>query len=139
MIIDKELEKKERIIQTYLIVFSLFLSYGQESGLQIVAMKCFLVFLISAIGYYAIIANYRSIIKKHSEKRVQFLINLWAILCSLIFSYTVVKYVSIITGDNGLIIFLIEFCVLTLSTWWSLFISNTLVKEEGLDEPLFGM
>lgn len=52
---NAEAEKRERLIQTYLVVFGLFLSYSADSELQAILMKYFLWFLVPSLIYYSML------------------------------------------------------------------------------------
>lgn len=56
-ITDREVGRRERLIQTYIVVFGLLVAYGQESPLQKFSMGGFLIFLIFSMAYYSAITT----------------------------------------------------------------------------------
>lgn len=52
---DSDIEKRERVIQTYLVVFSLLLSYEGGPDLKKILIESFLTFLFYALIYYALL------------------------------------------------------------------------------------
>lgn len=50
---DVDVEKRERFVQTYLIVFGLLLSYDRDLALQKNLMLSFMAFLLASLFYYA--------------------------------------------------------------------------------------
>lgn len=54
---DNDIEKRERMVQTYLIVFGLLLSYDGGPALQENLMRAFLLFLIFSLTYYSMLTT----------------------------------------------------------------------------------
>jgi hypothetical protein len=54
---DRDIEKRERMIQTYLIVFGLLLSFNGGAALQELLIKAFLFFLINCLIYYSMLTT----------------------------------------------------------------------------------
>lgn len=52
-----EAEKRERLVQTYLVVFGLLLSYSGDPALQAVLMKRFIAFLLASLVYYSLLTR----------------------------------------------------------------------------------
>lgn len=80
---DRDVEKRERLIQTYLIVFGLFLSYDHDLALQKVLMKYFILFLWFSLSYYLFLTRQTLGVGK-------FTYNTFALLISLVFCYAFV-------------------------------------------------
>lgn len=66
---DKVIERKERLIQTYIVIFGLLIAYDGDMVLQRLLMYLFIIFLIVSISYYTSISSsyastYRVLINK---------------------------------------------------------------------------
>lgn len=92
---DRDIEKRERLVQTYLIVFGLFLSYDKNPDLQYTLMKCFVVFLWFSLIYYSLITH-------NWFFTCRFSINASAVIMALLFSIAFVFcYVAFGSGNNS--------------------------------------
>ncbi|WP_292380493.1 hypothetical protein [Methanosarcina sp. UBA289] len=127
-LLEKELEKRERLIQTYLIVFGLYLAYDKSPSLQVTAMRQFLGFIFFALMYYTGLTKYTYYMKSRPEKLLFYLINVSSFFCSLIFSCTLIDYIYQI-GTNGLGLPLpktfVVFALICI-TWLPLYLSSDL-------------
>lgn len=54
---DKVIERKERLIQTYIVVFGLLIAYDGDAALQKLLMYLFMFFLLLSIIYYTSISH----------------------------------------------------------------------------------
>ena len=54
---EKVIERKERLIQTYIIVFGLLIAYDGDIVLQKILMSLFIIFLLVSIAYYTFLSN----------------------------------------------------------------------------------
>lgn len=127
-LLEKELEKRERLIQTYLIVFGLFLAYDKDPALQVNSMKQFLGFIFFALTYYTCLTKYTYYMKSRPEKLFFYAINMSSFFCSLIFSFTLIDYIyTVATNGNGLPFSKTYAIILTvIITWLPLYFSSDL-------------
>jgi len=93
---EKELEKKERLIQTYLVIYGLLLSFGQNEKVQALAMLLFIFFLFPTTGYYTAItiSDNRKIDFFKSINGFFKTINGFAAVSSFFLSITITMYVG---------------------------------------------
>lgn len=99
---DREAEKRERFVQTYIILFGLLLSYGQYALLQSVAMAYFLLFLFSITMYYSILnSNHwsRMLTGAYGVGFIVYFINFIAVLSTFLLSYVLMLFFQ--TVGNG--------------------------------------
>lgn len=92
---DRETDKRERLIQTYIVLFGLLLSYDQVSSLQSTAMSFFLLFLFLALIYYALLnsrAWMRILIEYYGIRRVVYILNFIAFSSSVSLSYVILLF-----------------------------------------------
>jgi len=54
---DKVIERKERLIQTYIVVFGLLIAYDGDMALQKLLMYLFMSFLLFSISYYTLLSS----------------------------------------------------------------------------------
>lgn len=100
-----EAEKRERLVQTYLVVFGLLLSYSGNPDLQAGLMKFFIAFLIASLVYYSMLA------RSAGSKRFR---NLMALSMGVFFSSAFVScYVAFANHPVGmwLLFFMIAYTV----------------------------
>ncbi|KKG76847.1 hypothetical protein DU43_14415 [Methanosarcina mazei] len=126
--LEKELEKRERLIQTYFIVFGLFLAYDKVPSLQINSMKSFLFFMFCALTYYTLITKYTYYMRSRPEKLLFFFINVSAFGSAVFFSRTVVDYMYMVgTDGTGFPLpKIVVTCLLVIITWFPLYFSSDL-------------
>lgn len=101
---SREAEKRERFVQTYIILYGLLLSYGQGTLLQNTAMAFFLLFLFCIIMYYSILNSHfgtRIIIGTYGVKGIVYIINFIAILSTFILSYILIIFFQIIGNGSS--------------------------------------
>lgn len=90
--IEKEVEKRERLLQTYIVVFGLLLAYGQDELLQKTMMGWFIPFLIASMMYYSSLTTSLPtpfVLIKHAIHGNVLMINMLAFFSSLILSYVI--------------------------------------------------
>jgi hypothetical protein len=58
LLAPKEVNKRERLVQTYIVLFGLLLSYAQIDSLQKNTMDFFLAFMILIMMYYSALTSY---------------------------------------------------------------------------------
>jgi hypothetical protein len=120
---NREAEKRERFVQTYIILFGLLLSYNQSTQLQSIAMAFYLLFLFGIMMYYSLLNSHywhRNLIQTYGIKGVVYLVNIIALLSVFVFSYILMMFFVIVgNGTNSLHInsSLFIICVL-VSSWF---------------------
>lgn len=92
-LLNSDIEKRERLVQTYLIVFGLFLSYDRNSDLQYTLMKCFVGFLWFSLIYYSLITH-------KCLFTCRFSVNAFAVLMALMFSIAFVFCYAVFGSGN---------------------------------------
>lgn len=121
---SKEAEKRERFVQTYIILFGLLLSYNQSTQLQSTAMAFFLLFLFCIMMYYSLLNSHyshRMLIQGYGIKGVVYLINIIALLSVLIFSYMLIMFFVIVgNGTSSIQLNYILFVIGVLVSSWFL-------------------
>jgi len=147
----KELETKERLIQTYIIIQGLLLTYNLNEKAHYAAMIIFILYLLPTLEYYTQIT-----IPNHRKERIyktteEYLrnINLNAVLSALMFSFTVTIYLYYLGKDIYLgkdtippsmnyVICVIGFIILTTITIRSLLVRPKLIYtiKERCEETL---
>ncbi|RXA15655.1 hypothetical protein EQO05_14685 [Methanosarcina sp. MSH10X1] len=105
---EKEIEKKERLAQTYILIFGLLLASNQNQDSQQYLVLIFFLFLITIIPYYTFLTNIKNPIKNKANAN---LINLLASFVSLSFGLAIVVYTHPIANTmfNSIIIYLLNF------------------------------
>jgi hypothetical protein len=92
---DREAEKRERLVQTYIVLFGLLLSYDQVGSLQSTAMSFFLLFLFLALLYYAVLNSrswMRILLEYYGVRRVVFILNFVAFMSSVNLGYIILLF-----------------------------------------------
>jgi hypothetical protein len=141
---EREIEKRERLVQTYIVLFGLLLSYGQNFSLQENAMQCFLFFLIMVMIYYVTITCFlNSPVHVSDLKRYLLIVNSLGIVISFLLSYVVsmycdnfdTSYYLSLTDLYNLLGFwyvlgtVFLFIILTLFLWIPLIITNEMFHK----------
>lgn len=123
---EKRVEEKERLVQTYLIVAGLLISYGQNLLAQKVAITFFLIFLFFILLYYIYLTRFHLWVSSTRFRVPGFiLVNVLALMASYIFCSTVVFYSSFVifnmtAGDITNLYFQVTCFPLTFIMWGSL-------------------
>ena len=102
---EKEANKCERFVQTYLILFGLLLSYNKISVLQSIAMSFFILFLFSTLVYYSVLNSRRlmyTLIQVYGTGLFVCLVNFLAFLSSIIFCYVLMLFFVTIGDGKGI-------------------------------------
>lgn len=88
---EKEIEKKERLAQTYIVIFGLILASNQSEDTQQYLIFTFFVFLVFIIPYYTFLTNIKNPIKNEPCDPSN-LINIFAALSSFVFGIAIVIF-----------------------------------------------
>jgi hypothetical protein len=88
---EKEIEKKERLAQTYIVLFGLLLASNQNENVQQYLVLIFYFFLVTIIPYYTFLSSIKNPIKKNTDNSLDS-INLFATLAAFLFGCAVVIY-----------------------------------------------
>jgi hypothetical protein len=83
-------EKKERMIQTYLVVFGLLLSYNRDAEFQQITFVNFIYFMFFSLLYYVLITRFYQIIPR-------IILNIFPFIIGIFFSGSLFLYFNIIT------------------------------------------
>lgn len=102
---EKEANRRERFVQTYLILFGLLLSYNQITVLQTIAMSFFIIYLFSFLFYYSFLTS-RCFISLISHTYGAWLfvytVNFMAFLSSFAFCYILMLFFVTIGDGRGI-------------------------------------
>lgn len=88
---EREIERRERLVQTYLIIIGFLITFNQNLLAQKFSMVFLILLLISFLIYYVTLTK---------TKDLEF-INFTAILFSLVFSFILAMYILLITTENS--------------------------------------
>lgn len=111
---DGEVEKRERLVQTYLIVFGLLLSYDRDLALQKNMMTSFVGFLLASLCYYSMLT------RSFGGKLYR---NLAAFGMALTFSYAVVScYVAFAGLVGGIVGIMVLFLMIVFLVFFPLLV-----------------
>lgn len=102
---EKEANKRERFVQTYLILFGLLLSYNQITVLQTIAMSFFIIFLFAILFYYSLLTSrfFISIINyTYGSRFFVYIVNVMAFLSSFVFCYILMLFFVTIGDGRGI-------------------------------------
>lgn len=131
-IIEKEVEKRERLLQTYIVVFGLLLAYGQDNLLQKYLMGWFVPFLLASMLYYSSLTTslptLLGIIKHTIDGNIRF-INLLAIFSSCVLSYVIYILFTKVAFPLGAFHFLSGILLLTYVLYLPLRINRSMFEE----------
>jgi len=110
---EREADKRERFVQTYVILFGLLLSYNQVTWLQSTAMAYFLIFLFFIMTYYSFLnTNFwiHILSKTYGVKMVVFFVNLTAFVSTFALSSVIMLFfVRVGDGISSISLSSIEF------------------------------
>lgn len=124
---EKEIEKKERLAQTYILIFGLLLASNQNENIQQFLVAIFFFFLISIVPYYTFLTNIKNPMT-NKTKNLSNLINLLAMFASLSFGLAIVAYTSSIV-INMLYSITIPLLNFLISTFTSDFGNHSITVE----------
>ncbi|KKG92446.1 hypothetical protein [Methanosarcina mazei] len=122
---ERSVDKKERLVQTYTVIYSLLISFGQNTSLNAYlssAVDCFFYFLIWILVYHTALSRltYDKMFDEHSGYGSYiFAMEASSFIASYLFSFAVVTYMGAITGD-------------TLFNFWIMVYALTLVVFSSL-------
>ena len=95
---ENEIEKKERLAQTYIVIFGLLLASSQNENTQQYLGLIFFFFLITIIPYYTFLTNIKTPIKNEANDPSN-LINLCAVFASFSLGLAIVVFTYPILND----------------------------------------
>lgn len=96
-VFEREVEKRQRLVQTYIVLFGLLLSYAQNK----VVMVLFILFLISIMVYYSHLTGFRdSYIRAYGIRVYVFVANAFAFLSTALLSLVIFGYLLDIGSDE---------------------------------------
>jgi hypothetical protein len=127
---EKDIERRERIIQVYIVVLGLLISNNRNPALQNYLMECFMIFLFAALWYYFLLTRFFDLMVRGGFDRAD--LNIMSLLVAGFFSLFLTIYSlslsSISLYNNGslnvvyLLNLLISFLISTMIASAPLFV-----------------
>jgi hypothetical protein len=131
-ITDRKVGKRERLIQTYIVVFGLLVAYGQDPSLQKYTMGWFLGFLFFSMTYYSIISTrFHSIFNLPPLVAFQHVlfVNIFAFIACADMTFAFLTMYYKLVSEYFLIEFVGYFIILISVLSWPLFIRRSMFSH----------